>query len=90
MTGGDWTYGRIDQDIQDYARDIYPNREDLGPRTAMENTLQRKRDQGGRVLGKTKADVVHPNNPRGKEWRLNLLLVVLVAGVLVGFYFLAK
>lgn len=53
LSGGgvfhDPTHGRIDRDIQQAVEDMHPK--SLGQRVAIENTLQRRRDDGLVVLG---------------------------------------
>jgi hypothetical protein len=46
-TRRDPTHGRIDRDIQAYVNGMNPK--DLGSRTAMEETIQAKRDRGERL-----------------------------------------
>jgi hypothetical protein len=62
----DPTHGRIDPDIQRYVEEMEPR--NLGQRVAIENTLQRRRDDGLVVLGVERGSLNPPTTAYRIGW----------------------
>lgn len=77
----------IDEDIRAFAYEQHPGPDDVGPRTAVENTLQRRRDEDGdEILGvvvrcKDCGKVVGRGWRKTDEWRASRMCATCLWGI---------